>query len=121
MQIIDPERIDEGMHVVLSRRAAKKHNTQRRRVAEVTRVDRKANLETGDIDIAYFVAILEPRRPECTCIDSKKHRFNRTTLEQIDIDKYGESRAGFTKPESPKVLKLKRDDFWKMQEFPESS
>ena len=121
MYIIDPERIAEGMFIVLSRESASMNNTTLRRVARVTHIDRNADLDSMDVRITYEAMIMEPKRPECSCVDKRRHRINRTTLEQIDTDQYGEARAGFTQPEFPRLIKLKRDDFWKMQEFPDAS
>jgi hypothetical protein len=113
--ILEP--IKEGMHVVLSRYAAANGRTQRRRVGLVTKVDRKSSYVASEVSETFTVEILEPNRSECTCLLKKKHRVNHTTGDQVCTDSYGENRHGHHRIESPKVLTLEREDFWKLQEF----
>lgn len=113
------EPIKEGMHVVLSRYAAAVHKTQKRRVGLVAKVERNSPYSISDVSETFTVEILEPNRSECSCLVKKKHRINRTTGDQVCSDAYGENRHGHHRVESPKVLILERDDFWKLQEFPD--
>lgn len=115
--VLDP--IEAGMNVVLSRAAAKKHKTQKFRVGLVTHVARTRTDETSEPIETFTVEILSPKQSECTCTIKKKHRINRTTGEHICTDKLGEFRHGHKHVDSPKILTLKRDDLWKMQEFTE--
>jgi hypothetical protein len=113
--VLDP--IETGMHIVLSRDAAKKHKAQKLRVGLVTHVARTRADEASEPTETFLVELLHPKKAECTCLTKKKHRINRTTNEHICTDELGENRHGHSRVDNPKILTLMRDDLWKMQEF----
>lgn len=66
----------------------------------------------------FEIEILIPNQPQCECLNAKRHRFNKTTLEHVCTDKYGEARAGFHRTNvKPERYTVHRNGFWLMQKF----
>lgn len=120
MAPIIPEVITKGMTVVLSRKAAKRNHTTKRRVGVITGILKEETKGDDEPQEVFTVNILEPHIGECTCTNKKMHRINRTTGDNVCTDKFGEYRHGHVQPDRMKTVSLRRDDFWKIQEFPEA-